>query len=97
MGASSAETVRVPRARSATTSAYRPSAAAAAIRGISAVMIETATMPCAIINSRKTLLKISGPAASSSPAREQVEHHEQTELADRDVAEHPGAEPAQLA
>ena len=40
------------RDRSAATSAYRPSAAAALIRGISAVMIETATMPCAIIISR---------------------------------------------
>ncbi len=49
-------TIRVPRHRSLVKSANRASAAAALIRGISAVMIETAMMPCAIISSRKTLL-----------------------------------------
>ena len=56
MGASTAVTIRVPRDRSAVTSWNRFSAAAALIRGISAVMIETAMMPCAIISSRNTLL-----------------------------------------
>ena len=51
--------IRMPRVRSAAMSAYRPSAAAALIRGISAVITDTPMMPCAIITSRNTLLKIS--------------------------------------
>jgi hypothetical protein len=42
----------MPRLRSALTSAYRPSAAAALILGSNAVITDTPMMPCAIIVSR---------------------------------------------
>ena len=59
---------RVPRDSWAATSRYRCSAANADMRGSSAVMIETATMPCAIMKMRYALLKIIGPGPPRSAA-----------------------------
>lgn len=63
IGASTAAAIRAPLEMSSTRSWCRRSAAAALIRGISAMMIETPTIPCAIMSSRKTWLKISRPAS----------------------------------
>jgi len=68
IGASTAIDIRAPLDRSSTIAPYRRSAAAALSRGINAMMIDTPTIPCAIIISRNTLLKINSPASASASA-----------------------------